>query len=1236
MRKQFPIVSLIVFLVLVCSSAFAIEPRLSDSALASKSVMLPQLKPNLDTAKLNLYLASPTWSAWNLGHGGNWTAQYDTLTNHPRRVWGGAIPWTTNAANLESVARSFIDANQSVLGVANSRLTYVPVAATAVKSGRVMYAAFDYSIDGVPVEMARLVFAVNNGKMIYWSSTNIANVPTITTPVLSASQALAATLAHAGVAQSGVTIVKEPTLKLLPQNGALGALLKYRLTYEVAFRINGSRSTWVAHIDALTGVVAAFGDSNRYADCTAGTGGKVVGGVKPAQATDAEVVRSFPYAEIDGNSTTNANGSFVWGGGKVSTGLNGAFFDTSCEDCVKSEADPQTGFQPYAESTNGRINLGTGGRDMVLGPDQPTTAFGNGTSTPADRTAFFHTNVARMIATKWMTLPFLSMKLPVKVNINDVCNAFWDGSSLNFFKAGELVSGSSTYKCKNTGEIRDVMQHEWGHGLDDNDGEAPGYAAGLGDMATGEAMADHIALFVDHDACVGQSFYNFTSGPFVTDPVTGAIAQCDGVRNLDEHRSTTGLLTTTNVTQKCAAITTAPYYIGPLLGEGHCEGELWGQVSWHLANNLETGRKHGTVTLDANKRFTTYAGDLLPTSANGSPNPGLGRDVAWTILEQLYFESRPIVAAYAPSRFTAQGVSAYDGFMIADDEGDGLANGTPHAAYINDAFVHHGAEEWAPGTTSPSVATDAKNCAQPATPTVTLTQATDSSTGTPAVKITWTSVAGATSYSILRTERRDDVFLEVARVSGGNSVTDIGVDNGVTYHYRVQANGGTGCFAVSSGGVKAIAVAQPAPETNNVVITDNLGNSDGNLDAGEQATLFVALRNSGPGALTNVKGTLRAISNGVVVTTAGPFTYTNISPNGVAGPAQNFGITVALDGALCGTVAQFVLDVTSDQGCFAVPVSIALDESECTLFGDSYARAERIYIASDTLNTCGDGDGGADPGEMVQVAVDVVNIGQSEAAKVVVRLSSDKPYLAIVNDAIHVSSLLAPGQSATATFLVSVGSAPFADEATLTASVTWTDHDQPVTRQQTTIVNRDVLTTTHNATFETSNDGWMPSGLWSRALAPTTGNTTQVFHSGYTAYQCDTLTSNEVEFSATSSLAFDLAYVSEYTPPADGPLDGLDVQITLDGGRSWQTLPMNYPVVSTSTSCIGAGLPMFSGVSPQMARYEASLAQYAGRKGQIRFRFGADQYADAPVAGAWVDNVATKNVIVSVPDTSCQ
>jgi hypothetical protein len=96
------------------------------------------------------------------------------------------------------------------------------------------------------------------------------------------------------------------------------------------------------------------------------------------------------------------------------------------------------------------------------------------------------------------------------------------------------------------------------------------------------------------------------------------------------------------------------------------------------------------------------------------------------------------------------------------------------------------------------------------------------------------------------------------------------------------------------------------------------------------------------------------------------------------------------------------------------------------------------------------------------------------------------------------------------------------------------------------------------------------------------------------------------------------------------------VQITLDGGRTWNTLDLvqGYADVSSSTSCVSAGSPIFSGASPVMQRYDADLSAFAGRIGQIRFRYGSDPLVDGP--GAWVDNVVTSNVLVSVPDITCQ
>lgn len=1234
----------------------AFDVKQVEEVLDGKAIAFPALLPRYDQSSVNLYLSSPAWTTWNNGHGGNWYAQYDTLTGHPRRVLGGTLPWIgsgATAADVERAGRDFIAANSAVLGVSNSRLRFVPAIAEPTSDGRIRYAAFDYYIDDVPVETARLVFAINSGNMIYWHSSNISDLPVSTTPALTSAQALASALAYAGVTSSEVTVVEQPTLKLLPRNRATSDGLTYQLVYEISFRLKGGLSTWGAYVDALTGSVVGFGDTNEYAACpirTAATG-RVTGGIRPAQATDAEVVRSFPLVRVDGKSsaqTSSANGTFSFTGGTVSTGLNGSFFDTSCEDCLKSESEPVAGFQPFVSSTDGRLNLGTGGRDVTGAPGVSTRAYGNGTSTPADRTAFYHTNVARSIALKWLTLPWLQTSVPVKVNINQVCNAFWNGTALNFFKSGQVKSGSNIFVCSNTGEIRDVMQHEWGHGLDSNDGRPPGLALGLGDLATGEAVADHIAVFVDHDSCIGQSFYNKFSGPFLTDPDTMSIKTCDGVRNLDELRATRGTLSISNVTQKCPGppVSTgsplAAVYVGPMLREGHCEGEIWGQTDYHLAQDLLSGRKYGTATLDANKQYPSYAGDLLPAGADGSANPAFDKDAAWTLLERLYFDSRPIVASYASSRNQAIGPSAYDGYLIVDDEGDGLTNGTPHGTYINDAYMHHEIAEYGlPGGIPAGI--DSRNCAAPATPVTTLSQSMDGTSGTPAVTLSWTPVSGAASYSVLRNERRNDVFLEVARVINSSSFTDAGVDNGVAYNYRVQANSGSGCWASSAGGVQSILVAQPDVRTGGVTVTDTpSGNGDGALDAGEKAQLFIVLTNSGLAGLTNVTGTLTTLSSGVTVTKAGPRSYGSIAINGSAGPALSFAVALDNDGTLCGTTAVFILNVSSDQGCFALPVQLPIGSagSSCTVFRSAYAQPVSMAITSDKLNaTCGDGDLVPDPGETVEVSINVNNVGDKVANGVVVTLGSDKSYLSIPTASISLGSLAPLGvETKTATFAVVVArNTPFADMATLTATVSSSGATVPASRSMTTVVNRDKVLRSLAYDFETGAQGWTssnPTGWQLTSMQATTGNLTSLWKENYLPDKCDLLYSPSLEFSAASSLSFDLAYVSENS---DAPYDGVNVQASVDGGKTWTRVDIaqGYSALAAGSGCMSKGEPFFCGVSPLMQHYDADLSPFAGFSGQLRFRFSSDQLVDASPAGAWVDNIAAKNVIVSVPSVPC-
>src|SRR6185436_13440161 len=88
-------------------------------------------------------------------------------------------------------------------------------------------------------------------------------------------------------------------------------------------------------------------------------------------------------------------------------------------------------------------------------------------------------------------------QLTTNVNLNLTCNAFWSpgAQNVNFYRSGG--------GCRNTGEIAAVFDHEWGHGMDDND------AAGILSNSS-EGYADVAAIYRLQASCVGHGFFQTT------------------------------------------------------------------------------------------------------------------------------------------------------------------------------------------------------------------------------------------------------------------------------------------------------------------------------------------------------------------------------------------------------------------------------------------------------------------------------------------------------------------------------------------------------------------------------------------------------------------------------------------------------------------------------------------------------------------------------------------------------
>jgi hypothetical protein len=175
---------------------------------------------------------------------------------------------------------------------------------------------------------------------------------------------------------------------------------------------------------------------------------------------------------------TAADGSFAFPGKAgpllVSANLHGAFVD------VRNKAGENATF------------VG------MMRPDSPYALEWTETrSTPEERDVFRGVNATnRFVATVFPDLAWMRHPLISVVNHPRHCNAYWNGSSINFFVAG---SG-----CNNTGRIFDVVAHEWGHGFDQH---APGNAI---DGALGEFIGDLMSFVQTRSPLLGPGF--FTDG----------------------------------------------------------------------------------------------------------------------------------------------------------------------------------------------------------------------------------------------------------------------------------------------------------------------------------------------------------------------------------------------------------------------------------------------------------------------------------------------------------------------------------------------------------------------------------------------------------------------------------------------------------------------------------------------------------------------------------------------------
>jgi hypothetical protein len=608
-------------------------------------------------------------------HSDQWTVGWDLRSDRPELIAGQGIAILPGRGNvlsygragfpaagelrMEQVAgrlRSFIKQQRSLLRISNDNLILDLERSVSLKGGAFWSVEFQQTHRGVPVEKARVFFRVNHGNIVQFGSYLVADVDLDVNPSVDRQSAWELALGRMGVPGDDLQMLDRGRLTIRPVvraeeapgtkfKGPMGQGYQHLLTWTYTF-IGQDQHGYRVVVDAHSGDVLEVVDETMFAE--------VRGMIYPVENTPGTLIDvGLPSVSVSNGGTkiTDANGQYTYSSGTATATLNGRY-TRMVDNC---------GSISLSNSSNGNLDFGGAG-----GTDCTTPGFGGAGNTHSSRTGFYHlTNINRKAAGFLPGISWLDGTLTANMNINQNCNAFWNGSTVNFYTSGG--------GCGNTGENAAIFLHEWGHGMDTNAG------GNTGDQGTGEAVGDSFAMFELRDPCVGKNFrttacYNCGSTcTGVRDP--SAFAQ-GGVSTIARPSTITDnngidcdrLLGLNNVTCPYRRADNGQAYQGVMGYEGHCESYIASAANWDLAQSLVA--THGT-------------------------------EAGWAAMETMWYGSlTPMSNAY---RITSGGTcnpnASIDGcgssnwytlYLAADDDDGDLSNGTPNGCRIWDAFDAHG------------------------------------------------------------------------------------------------------------------------------------------------------------------------------------------------------------------------------------------------------------------------------------------------------------------------------------------------------------------------------------------------------------------------------------------------------------------------------------------------------------------------------------------------------------------
>ncbi len=416
--------------------------------------------------------ARPAWRQF-LAANPTWTVEFNEANGLPHRAFGRPIP--TAGATPADRATAFLAGTLSMFGLPLDELQVKHVSSTAKHH----YVHFAQKHEGVDVLFGHVLVKLDQqGRVVLFG---LDAYPGITTPLSPSLPAGAA----ASAASNGlplVTATEDRGVRILPLPVQRG--VEHRLVHEVMVNTAqvGRPGRWLCWVDDVSGELLYRQDlvinEAPERDEDSGADVQVSSTVYTTNQLAPSTVEPMPDVDI-----TIAGQSFTADGtGFIGSGVPG----------------PAT-FTAELSGTWSRVVRG-GATASVTGTlqDGPNVVSFDAAATIQERSAYRYVskihNHGKDVLPSFTGMDF---QLPTNVDVGGgTCNAYYDGSSINFY-----AEGGDCYSMANIGE---VVWHEYGHGINDNF-----YTDNGGNFQNGamnEAYADFWAFSLSQDPILADGY----------------------------------------------------------------------------------------------------------------------------------------------------------------------------------------------------------------------------------------------------------------------------------------------------------------------------------------------------------------------------------------------------------------------------------------------------------------------------------------------------------------------------------------------------------------------------------------------------------------------------------------------------------------------------------------------------------------------------------------------------------